>query len=136
MHTTARDFVRTPWDEFYILGNTEHVNFGQKVLASTYPGLLCPWLCDPGAPLLQRPHCQGTEHIPLSDSGAVQSLRLFERDFFSICATYTCMHMQTYTFIQTCVYLCNLCLYLHVCITHGITLLHHSCPPLESFLRL
>lgn len=42
------------------LGNKEHVNFGQAALASTYPGLLCPW----GSPFA-APSPRGTEHVPL-----------------------------------------------------------------------
>lgn len=114
----------------YRLGNKEHVKFGQAVLASAYPGLLCPWLCAPGAPLLQCPHSQGTEHTPLGLSVILGLFRLFARDF---CVphihTYICKHTHLYR--HTYISVICVCIY-----THVITLSHHSCSALENFLTL
>lgn len=124
-------FSALPGMSPYTLGNKEHVNFGFNL-----PWSSPPLAIRPRGSLLQCPHSQGTENIPVglsvilgsvSDSGAVQSLRLFAE--LSVCHTYICKHTHLYR--HTCISV--ICVWIYTC---DITLSHHSCSALESFLTL
>lgn len=118
-------FSALPGMSPYTLGNKERVNFGFNLPMSSPPLAIRPGGSPFAVPSLpgHRAHPSGS----VSDSGAVQSLRLFAE--LSVCHTYICKHTHLYR--HTCVSV--ICVWIY---TRDITLSHHSCSALESFLTL